>query len=134
MYQYGKIVNQKLQLSTFKIDTTWLLISNFDITNIDGFYKQDGTPDDVMNQKQKSQDQREQLVKEANQIIDLSPAESMYLMLEYQYAKANPNDPNDPNDSSSQPSLTPTGEDIITWGDRIHQELNAKMIEIKALG
>ena len=60
---------------------------------------------------------------------DLTPAESMYLMLQYGFAKMQPSDAED----DSGVSLTPTGEDIITWGDRIAKELGDKLKEIKGL-
>jgi len=31
------------------------------------------------------------------------------------------------------PSLTPTGEDLVTWGDRLSLELEAKLIELRSI-
>ena len=74
--------------------------------------------------------EKTRLTEELNAIVgNLSPAESMYLMLQYGFAKMNPNDSED----EATISLTPTGEDIVTWGDRIAQELGNKLVEIKNL-
>ena len=123
---YGRIINERLQISTNK-QPKWKEIQTFDLTDIDGFYNQDGTPNTQKNALVK----KEQRIKEIQDEMDLllpSVASSMFLMLEYANAKNPDLDANDTNES-----LTPTGEDIITWGDRIHQELKDKMLEIKAL-
>jgi len=73
---------------------------------------------------------KSKLYEELDAIVgDLTPAESMYLMLQYGLTKMQPSDAED----DSGVSLTPTGEDIITWGDRIAQELGSKLLEIKNL-
>ena len=77
------------------------------------------------------ENKKAKLLEELDAIIgDLTPAESMFLMLQYGMTKMNP-------DASDEPApsihLTPTGEDIITWGDRIASELEAKMIELRNL-
>ena len=74
---------------------------------------------------------KERIIEELNAIIgDLTPAESMFLMLQYGMTKMNPNASDEPTPSTP---LTPTGEDIITWGDRIASELEVKMIELRNL-
>jgi len=94
-------------------------------TVVDGKVVEGITPEELADKN------KAKLKRELDAIVgDLSPAESMYLMLQYGFAKMNPNDAED----DSGVSLTPTGEDIITWGDRIAQELGEKLLEIKALG
>jgi len=73
----------------------------------------------------------ERIRQELDAIIgDLTPAESMYLMLQYSMTKMNPDASDEPTPTTH---LTPTGEDIVTWGDRIASELEAKMIELRNL-
>ena len=96
-------------------------------------YEQDGTPkliNKVVIPVDEIEEKRIKLKQELDAIVgDLSPAESMYLMLQYGFAKMNATS----DASDEQISLTPTGEDIITWGDRIASELGSKLIEIKNL-
>ena len=56
------------------------------------------------------------------------------LTLMFMYMKAKladiagiPGDTPDPD----APSLTPTGEDLVVWGDRVASELEAKLIELR---
>ena len=77
-----------------------------------------------------SEDKETKLRQELDAIVgDLTPAESMYLMLQYGFAKMQPSDAED----DSGVSLTPTGEDIITWGDRVARELGQKLTELREL-
>ena len=62
-------------------------------------------------------------------IGELSPAESMFLMLQYAMLKMN----TDASDDPTGTHLTPTGEDIVTWGDKIASGLEAKIVELRAL-
>ncbi len=61
-------------------------------------------------------------------IGELSPAESMFLMLQYGMLKMS-GDANDPTGAH----LTPTGEDIVTWGDKVASGLEAKIVELRTL-
>ncbi len=61
----------------------------------------------------------------------MTPAESMFLMLQYGNAKMNPTPVNDQDDESI--SLTPTGEDIITWGDNLASNLEILITELRGL-
>jgi len=76
------------------------------------------------------EEEKARLKQELDAIVgDLTPAESMYLMLQYGFAKMQPSDAED----DSGVSLTPTGEDIITWGDNVAKKLGEKLLEIKEL-
>jgi len=76
------------------------------------------------------EEEKAKLKQELDAIVgDLSSAESMYLMLQYGFAKMNPSGTED----DSGVSLTPTGEDIITWGDKVVKKLGKKITEIKEL-
>jgi len=86
------------------------------------------TPDEIV--AAELEGKKAKLHQELDAIVgDLTPAESMYLMLQYGFAKMQPSDAED----DSGVSLTPTGEDIITWGDRIAQELGQKLTELREL-
>ena len=65
---------------------------------------------------------------EMNELIgDMTPAEAMLLMLHYGMAKT---------DTSGTPigeHLTPTGEDVVTWGDKLATKLEAKIVKLRAL-
>ena len=74
--------------------------------------------------KQKLRDEMDALVG------DMTPAESMLLMLKYGFEKMNPND--DSSDDSSI-SLTPTGEDLIVWGDRVASGIEDTLIKLRKL-
>ena len=95
---------------------------------VDGKVVEGITPEELADKNKAIKEYRLRL--ELDAIVgDLSHAESMYLMLQYGFAKMNPSDAED----DSGVSLTPTGEDIITWGDRLAQELGNKLLEIKSL-
>jgi len=86
------------------------------------------TPDEIV--VSSLNEEKAKLHQELDDIVgDLTPAESMYLMLQYGFAKMQPSDAED----DSGMSLTPTGEDIITWGDRIAKELGQKLTELREL-
>ena len=62
----------------------------------------------------------------------MTPAESMLLMLKYGFEKKQPNDGSSDVPTPTTP-LTPTGEDLVTWGDRIAEELEVKILELRNL-
>ena len=62
-------------------------------------------------------------------ISDMSTSEAMYLMLAYSKEKMS----TDQNDEPAGEHLTPTGEDIIVWGDRLSSELETKITELRSL-
>ncbi len=65
---------------------------------------------------------------EMNELLeDMTPAEAMLLMLHYGMAKTN---------TSGTPvgeHLTPTGEDVVTWGDKLATKLEDKIVKLRAL-
>ena len=76
---------------------------------------------------------RSELRREMNDLVgDLTAPEAMFLMLQYGMLKMNAN--GDPSDEPA-PSvpLTPTGEDLEVWGDRIASSLEQKIIELRSL-
>ena len=78
------------------------------------------------------EDKKQVIKNSMNELLgDLAPAESMLLMLKYGFEKMQPSGSND----APVPSvpLTPTGEDLVTWGDRVASELEAKVIELRQL-
>jgi len=63
----------------------------------------------------------------------MSIEETLTLMFTYMREKlSDATGPNDPDDPEAIP-LTPTGEDIIVWGDRVADELEAKLIELRSI-
>jgi hypothetical protein len=80
------------------------------------------------------QSEKARIQEEMNALLGgMTPSESMLLMLKYGFEKMNAQS-GDSNDSPT-PSvpLTPTGEDLVTWGDRVASELEAKMVELRSL-
>jgi len=77
------------------------------------------------------EEKKNKLKEEMNALVsDMTMPEAMLLMLQYGMAKMNP-------DASDEPTptkpLTPTGEDLITWGDNLAIELEAKILELRSL-
>ena len=95
--------------------------------NIDWTQKRNTATEEAIKLKQKK---KQEIHSEMETLIgELSPAESMFLMLQYGMLKMN----GDTSDPATGTHLTPTGEDIITWGDKIASGLEAKIVELRNL-
>ena len=76
--------------------------------------------------------EKEKIKDEMNNLLgDMTPAESMMLMLRYGMIKSSPDQSDD--GGAIDDDLTPTGEDIITWGDRLASELEIKIRKLRSL-
>ena len=69
-----------------------------------------------------------------NILQPMETEEVLTLMFKYMEAKLAdiagiPGDTPDPD----APSLTPTGEDLVVWGDRVASELEAKLLELRSI-
>lgn len=72
--------------------------------------------------------EKQDIHNEMNELIgDMTPAEAMLLMLHYGMAKT------DTNSIPIGEHLTPTGEDVVTWGDKLATKLEAKIVKLRAL-
>ena len=84
-----------------------------------------------------NEDKKDEIRNEMNALVgDMTMPEAMYLMLQYGMQKMSlAATPNDQSDTPAPPpaSLTPTGEDLLTWGDRIASELEQKIMELRSL-
>ena len=81
------------------------------------------------------EEKKDQLRREMEALIgDMTTPEAMFLMLQYGMQKMNAGSGGGQNDDPVPTiPLTPTGEDLITWGDRIATELEKKIIELRSL-
>ena len=129
--------------------TGYLVNGNLNVPIVDGNrdYKEvtkwiaDGnTPEPAYTQAQLDEyalnKQKQALKDEMNALIgDMTPAESMMLMLRYGMAKMNP--PSNDDDGTGggiDTDLTPGGEDLIQWGDYIASQLVEKTRALRVLG
>ncbi len=96
-----------------------------------GVLEEKFTPEMIEENNKKIDKQR--IHNEMNTLLgDITMPEAMFLMLQYSMAKIEGKS-NEPTPRSISISLTPTGEDLITWGDRIASELEAKIFELRGL-